>query len=123
MTVTKHRTAATGMMLVSISLAAAQTGERGIVPEDVIQARPAASAAVPVKAKPQYAPLDPQMVATLRRSPAASEIGVTIWRLRPAAAADDPAPGSWFRRQARPPSGPLCACRPQPALMPVIACA
>jgi hypothetical protein len=88
MTVTKHRTAATGMMLVSISLAAAQTGERGIVPEDVIQARPAASAAVPVKAKPQYAPLDPQMVATLRRSPAASEIGVTIWRLRPAAAAD-----------------------------------
>ncbi|MGD0045672.1 MAG: hypothetical protein ABSE42_01535 [Bryobacteraceae bacterium] len=85
---TKHRSTAMGMMLASISLAAAQTGERGIVPEDVVQARPAASAAAPVKAKPRYEPLDPQMVASLRRRAAASEIGVTIWRLRPAAAAD-----------------------------------
>jgi hypothetical protein len=76
------------MMLAGVRLAAAQTGERGIVPEDVVQARPAASAVAPVKAKPQYRPLDPQTVASLRRSQTASEIGVTIWRLRPAAATD-----------------------------------
>ncbi len=88
MTVTEPRSMAMGMMLASIALAATQTGERGIVPEDVIQARPAASAAALMKAKPEYQPLDPRMVNSLRRSPLASEIGVTIWRLRPAAAND-----------------------------------
>lgn len=88
MTVINQCSVAMGMMLASVAFAAAQTGERGIVPEDVTQARPAASAAAPVKARPQYQALDPQMVASLRRQPAASEMGVTIWRLRPAAAND-----------------------------------
>jgi hypothetical protein len=79
---------AIGIMLASIALAASDTGERGIVPEDVIQARPPATAPAAVKAKPKYQPLDPQVVASLRHSSAASELGVTIWRLRPAAAAD-----------------------------------
>jgi hypothetical protein len=77
-----------GILFASISLAASDTGQRGIVPEDVIQARPPASPAAPVKAKPKYKALDPQVVASLRHPSAASELGVTIWRLRPAAAAD-----------------------------------
>ena len=88
MTLPKHRSMAMGIMLVGASLATAQTGERGIVPEDVVQARPATTAAAPAHVKPRYDPLGPQIAASLRRSPAASEIGVTIWRLRPAAAAD-----------------------------------
>jgi hypothetical protein len=79
---------AIGIMLASISLAASDTGQRGIVPEDVVQARPPATAAAKVRAKPKYQPLDPQVVASLRHPSAASELGVTIWRLRPAAAAD-----------------------------------
>jgi len=88
MTLAKRRGAAIGMMLASIPLAAAQTGERGIVPEDVIQARPSSIAAAPAKTQPLYRPLEPPMAASLRHRPAASEIGVTIWRLRPAAATD-----------------------------------
>jgi hypothetical protein len=80
---------AIGILLASVSFAASDT-ERGIVPEDVVEARPPASPAAPVKtkAKPKYQPLDPQVVASLRHPSAASELGVTIWRLRPAAAAD-----------------------------------
>ncbi len=88
MTSAKRRSTAIGLMLASVSLAAAQTNERGIVPEDVVQARPAASVAAASKAQPLYRPLDPKMAASFSRQPAASEIGVTIWRLRPAAAAD-----------------------------------
>jgi hypothetical protein len=79
---------AIGILFASIPLAASDSGQRGIVPEDVIEARPPASAPAPVKAKPKYKALDPQVVASLRHSSAASELGVTIWRLRPAAAAD-----------------------------------
>jgi len=79
---------AIGILLASVSLAASDSGQRGIVPEDVVQARPPATAPAPVKVKPKYKALDPQVVASLRHSSAASELGVTIWRLRPAAAAD-----------------------------------
>src|ERR1035441_3953196 len=72
---------AIGILLASISLAATDTGQRGIVPEDVIQARPPAIAAAKVKAKPKYKALDPQVVASLRHPSTASELGVTIWRL------------------------------------------
>jgi hypothetical protein len=78
---------AIGVLLAGGSLAASDT-ERGIVPEDVIDARPPAAAPAPVKAKPKYKALDPQVVASLRHPSAASELGVTIWRLRPAAASD-----------------------------------
>lgn len=77
-----------GIFLACASLAASDN-ERGIVPEDVIDARPpATAAATKPKAKPKYHPLNPQVVASLRQSSAASELGVTIWRLRPATPAD-----------------------------------
>jgi hypothetical protein len=80
-----------GMLLACASLIASDN-ERGIVPEDVIEARPPASPAAPAaakpKPKPKYRPLNPQVVASLRNPSAASELGVTIWRLRPATAAD-----------------------------------
>jgi hypothetical protein len=81
---------AIGILLASVPLSASDTGQRGIVPEDVIDARPPAPAPAAVKAKPKpkYKALDPQVVASLRHPSAGSELGVTIWRLRPAAAAD-----------------------------------
>jgi hypothetical protein len=81
---------AIGIVLASISLTPSDTGQRGIVPEDVVEARPPAPAPAAVKAKlkPKYKALDPQVVASLRHPSAASELGVTIWRLRPAATAD-----------------------------------
>jgi hypothetical protein len=82
-----------GILLAGISLAASDSNERGIVPEDVIDARPPAAPAGKAKTKleksrPKYQPLDPQVVASLRHASAASELGVTIWRLRSAAASD-----------------------------------
>jgi len=88
MTVKQQRCVALGIVLAGMALASPQSGERGIVPEDVVQARPLAKTAAPARAKPQYQALDPQMVASLRRQTAASEMGVTIWRLRPAAPED-----------------------------------
>jgi hypothetical protein len=82
------RRLAVGILLAGISLAASDTAQRGIVPEDVIQARPPATTPTQAKTKPKYKALDPQVVASLRHPSAASELGVTIWRLRPAAAAD-----------------------------------
>jgi len=78
-----------GIMLATVSLAASDTGLRGIVPEDVVQARPPATAPAPVKVKPKYKALDSQVVGSLRHSSAASELGVTIWRLRPATSVDN----------------------------------
>ena len=86
---TNHRRLAIGILLASVSLAASDTGQRGIVPEDVIQARPPATTPTPAKAKPKYKALDPQVVASLRHPSAASELGVTIWRLRPATSVDN----------------------------------
>jgi hypothetical protein len=82
------RRLAIGILLAGVSLAASDTAQRGIVPEDVIQARPPATTPTPAKTKPKYKALDPKVVASLRHPSAASELGVTIWRLRPAAAAD-----------------------------------
>jgi hypothetical protein len=80
---------AIGILVASVSLAASDTGQRGIVPEDVIQARPPAPTPTPAKAKPKYKALDPQAVASLHHPSAASELGVTIWRLRPATSIDN----------------------------------
>jgi len=59
----------------------AQSETRGIVPEEVLKARPQpkAAAAGPVP-KPVYQPATPDM----GRPAAARQVGVTIWRLRPA---------------------------------------
>jgi hypothetical protein len=69
--------------LFTLALAAAalfaQSDTRGIVPEEVLKARPGAAAAV----SPRY-----QAVGTMRPAGAARPVGVTIWRLRHAAAAD-----------------------------------
>jgi hypothetical protein len=84
------RRLAIGILLASISLAASDSDQqRGIVPEDIVQARPPASAPVAAKVIPKYKALDPQMVASLRHSSTASELGVTIWRLRPATSVDN----------------------------------
>ena len=54
-----------GILLAGISLAASDSNERGIVPEDVIDARPPAAPAGKAKTKleksrPKYQPLDPK---------------------------------------------------------------
>jgi hypothetical protein len=65
---------------------------RGIVPEEVVQARPAArpeaKAAPPSAPKPSYRPVTGEVTGGLRQPSTARQVGVTIWRLRPAAAAD-----------------------------------
>lgn len=62
-----------------------QSPTRGIVPEEVLQARPAATAAA--SSKPKYQP-----VATVGPRPTGGrQVGVTIWRLRPAVAGDSAA--------------------------------
>ena len=86
-----HQQVFIGIVLATVSfgnvgLAASGSTERGIVPEDVIDARP--SATTKGQAKPKYRPINPAVVASLRHPSAASELGVTIWRLRPAVAAD-----------------------------------
>ena len=66
-------------------------GARQIVPEEFIKARPAKSTATTAKG-PSYRPAAPQPAAARKNSGAkASEmtqLGLTIWRLRPAKAAD-----------------------------------
>jgi hypothetical protein len=60
-------------------------GTRGIVPEEVLKARPQpkVGAAAP---KARYKPVGAPAANALRQ--AARQVGVTIWRLRPAAAGD-----------------------------------
>ena len=109
------RRLAIGILLATISLAASDSDQqRGIVPEDVVQARPPAGTPSPAKVKPKYKALDPQVVASLRHPSAASELGVTIWRLRPASAADTGArilvqeaneTAEWIPSACRPPAG------------------
>jgi hypothetical protein len=61
----------------------AQSPSRGIVPEEVLQARPAAATAAPMT-RPNYHP-----VPTAGRPVAGGrQVGVTIWRLRPATGKD-----------------------------------
>jgi hypothetical protein len=61
---------------------AADTDTRGIVPEAVVRARPRQSGSTPVAA-PRYRPVAP---GSIPRQAPARQLGVTIWRLRPAAA-------------------------------------
>lgn len=73
------------MKIALILIAAALYGQtRGIVPEGVIQARPPAKATSTAAAKPTYK----AVAATLRAPSSARQVGVTIWRLRPAAPGD-----------------------------------
>jgi hypothetical protein len=67
---------------------AQESGTRGVLPADVVQARPGKPAAAS-GAKPVYRPIDKQAVALLRQPESAQQIGVTIWRLRPSAAGDN----------------------------------
>lgn len=66
---------------------AQEEGTRGIVPADVLQARPAKKPGA--RAKAVYRPLDAQTVASLRPSESVRQIGVTIWRLRRASTGDE----------------------------------
>jgi hypothetical protein len=70
---------------------------RGIVPEEVVRARPAAKAASTtagashagsMAAKPAYKPMTADVAGSLRAPSSARQVGVTIWRLRPAASGD-----------------------------------
>lgn len=65
--------------------AAAQTGSRGIVPEEVLRARPQKGGGA-APAMPRYQVLTPN---ALPRPAAARQIGVTVWRLRKVAAAGE----------------------------------
>jgi hypothetical protein len=73
------------LLLVIAGGALAQT--RGIVPEEVVKARPQPKVGVAAKA-PQYRPIDSQVTSSLRQPSSARQVGITIWRLRPAQASD-----------------------------------
>jgi hypothetical protein len=77
----------TGLLLVMMASAAsiaAGQETRGIVPEEVLRARQAKSAAAPATA-PRYQPVS---TAAMSRPASARQVGVTIWNLRPAAAGE-----------------------------------
>jgi hypothetical protein len=69
-----------------LAIAAACIGfaqTRGIVPEEVVKARPPAKSAVAAAKAPEYKP-----IGSLRQPSAARQMGITIWRMRPALATD-----------------------------------
>jgi hypothetical protein len=64
---------------------------RGIVPEEVWNARPKPKAGAPA-AKPQYRPIGAEVMQSMRQTaPGTRQVGVTIWRLRRAVAGDSAA--------------------------------
>ena len=71
------------LLFATVLGAFAQTATRGIVPEEVVQARPTA-ATTTAAPKPKYQPV----AAVARPAAAGRQIGVTIWRLRAATATD-----------------------------------
>jgi hypothetical protein len=75
-------------MVATLAIAADNNGTRGLVPEDLVQARPKPKAAS-LAAKPVYKSPGNQAMPSLRAGTASRQVGVTIWRLRPAAAADN----------------------------------
>ena len=97
--------------LAAVGVSFAESETRGIVPEELVQARPQPKAASAVAAKPKYQPLGPQVVHSLRQSSMARQVGVTIWRLRPAAPGDTKALDRHVSRKRpsspRPPCGAL----------------
>src|SRR5579864_1240145 len=60
-------------------------GTRGIVPEEVLKARPQPKAGT-TPARARYQPVGAQAHSALRQP--AKQVGVTVWRLRPAASGD-----------------------------------
>jgi hypothetical protein len=79
--------------LILIALAAAgvsfaESDTRGILPEELVQARPQPKAASAAAAKPKYQPMGARVVSSLRQPSPGRQVGVTIWRLRPAAPGD-----------------------------------
>jgi hypothetical protein len=81
---------AIALAIAAAGMLAAQTdtGTRGIVPEEVWKARPAAKAGA-AAAKPQYQPAGASPGTSLRASTPVRQVGVTIWRLRAAAPGDN----------------------------------
>jgi hypothetical protein len=77
-------------LLMATAAFAEDEATRGVVPADVVQARPAkpATPAAPPRAQPLYHPIDAKAVTSLRQSEGVRQVGVTIWRLRPSTAAD-----------------------------------
>jgi len=61
---------------------------RSIVPEEVLQARPKPKTAPAPAPKPVYRPAAGDAAGSARPPSAARQIGVTVWRLRQAAASD-----------------------------------
>ena len=79
-----------GLVLAAATCALAQT--RGIFPEEVVKARPPAKLAVTAKAaqpkSPEYKAIETPVTSSLRQPTAARQVGITIWRLRPAQPSD-----------------------------------
>jgi len=71
------------LILLIATAAFAEDQTRGIVPEEVLKARPQTPAARPKSTIPRYQP-----VAGASLTGSARQVGVTIWRLRHAAPAD-----------------------------------
>jgi hypothetical protein len=76
-----------GLMALAAAFAADDTATRGILPEDVVQARPRAKVAGALS-KPVYKSAGNQAMQALRAGLTVRQVGITIWRLRPAAALD-----------------------------------
>lgn len=74
------------LLLTAAAAMAQDDSNRGILPLDVVQARPGKPGSS--AAKPVYRPLDAEAAAGLRPGREAREIGVTIWRLRHSAPGD-----------------------------------
>ena len=79
-------------ILLAAGTLAAQSQTRGIIPEEVVQARPAAAAgSVAPVSRPKYLSVPgaaASAVATAAKPAPGRQIGVTIWRLRAATPAD-----------------------------------
>jgi hypothetical protein len=73
------------LILFTAATVFAQT--RGIVPEEVVKARPQSNAPA-AAAKPAYKPVTVGIAASLRAASPARQVGVTIWRLRQAQSGD-----------------------------------
>jgi hypothetical protein len=83
------------MALAAAGFAADQAGTRGILPEDVVQAHPKTKVAAPLSksaapsSRPVYKSAGNQAMQALRAGLTACQVGVAIWRLRPAGAGDN----------------------------------
>src|SRR5437764_1140842 len=76
-----------GFLVVSAA-ALGQQASRGIVPEEVLRARPVAKTASVAVPRPGYQPVGLQDAGSVRTAADSRQVGVTVWRLRHAAASD-----------------------------------